>query len=163
MDTAPRRTIARIAVAVIFAVALTACGQGDETTAADGSTEPPTPTSAASSATPGPDPSASATEPADSTAPTEPTETSSAAPDNTAQVTIADFAFGPSRTEVDAGQQVEWTNTDSAGHTVKLDGVESSGVVKTDEGFAHTFTEPGAIDYRCELHSDMTGTVVVTG
>lgn len=61
-----------------------------------------------------------------------------------------------------AGQRVEWMNTDSAGHTIKLDGVESSGVVKTDQRFAHTFAEPGTVDYRCELHSDMTGTVTVT-
>jgi plastocyanin len=78
-------------------------------------------------------------------------------------VSIVDFAFQPASIEVAAGSTVTWTNTGAAPHTVTADnGAFDSGQLKPGATFSQTFTTPGTYTYHCEIHPQMTGTVVVT-
>lgn len=85
-----------------------------------------------------------------------------AAAQNTAEVKIDNFSFGPQSITVAAGSTVKWTNRDDIPHTVvSTDGVFKSRVLDTDESFAFTFNKPGNYSYFCSVHPKMTGTVVV--
>lgn len=78
-------------------------------------------------------------------------------------VTIAGFAFDPASLTVKVGATVTWTNKDTATHTVVWDdGSQGSGSL-TDGGapYARTFDTPGTFAYKCGLHGQMTGTIVV--
>jgi plastocyanin len=78
-------------------------------------------------------------------------------------VSIVDFAFQPTSIEVPAGSTVTWTNAGAATHTVTADdGTFDSGQLKPGANFSQTFTTPGTYTYHCEIHPQMTGTVVVT-
>src|SRR5215208_1291768 len=78
-------------------------------------------------------------------------------------VSIVDFAFQPASLEVASGSTVTWTNTGAAPHTVTADnGAYDSGQLKPGTSFSQTFTTPGTYTYHCEIHPQMTGTVVVT-
>ena len=79
-------------------------------------------------------------------------------------VSIVDFAFQPASIEVPAGSTVTWTNAGAAPHTVTADdGSFDSGQLKPGATFSQTFSTPGTYTYHCEIHPQMTGTVVVTG
>lgn len=82
-----------------------------------------------------------------------------------ADVIIEGFAFDPQTIEIAAGDTVTWTNNDSAQHTVTLDPAGSgfaSGGLAQGATFENTFETPGSFDYFCEIHPNMTGTVVVS-
>jgi plastocyanin len=74
------------------------------------------------------------------------------------------FAFDPGSITIKAGDTVEWTNETSAPHTATADGGEfDSGRLRPGAPpFSHTFNAPDNIDYHCEIHPSMTGTVIVT-
>ena len=80
-----------------------------------------------------------------------------------AAVTIVDFAFQPASLEVTAGTTVTWTNSGAAPHTVTADnGAFDSGRLAPGASFSQTFDAAGTVMYHCEIHSQMTGTIVVT-
>jgi len=77
-------------------------------------------------------------------------------------VTIVDFAFEPNAIEVNVGDTVTWTNTGNAPHTATADdGTFDSGTLNNGGTFSHTFATAGTVAYHCELHPDMTGTIVI--
>lgn len=79
-----------------------------------------------------------------------------------AQVQIANFRFEPQTLEIPAGSSVTWRNTDEEIHSIfAADGSFSSPGMDTDETFTRTFTAPGTYVYRCALHPQMSGTIVV--
>jgi plastocyanin len=82
-----------------------------------------------------------------------------------AAVEIRDFSFAPAQLEVAAGQQVQWTNTDSAPHTVTFDdpGVDSSDELAEGEQFSTALDRAGEYRYICALHPQMQAVVTVTG
>jgi plastocyanin len=135
-----------LALLVIAAALLAACG-GDS---ANGSS--PTPT-----ATETPTPTATET-------PT-PTESPGSGGGATVEVSIKDFAFTPAKIEIEAGTTVVWTNEDSVIHTVTsatgddLDsppsGLFDSGNMEQGDTFSYTFDEPGGYDYFCIPHATM--------
>jgi len=64
-----------------------------------------------------------------------------------------------------------WTNNDETAHTVTADHsyaegysgkFNSKGVIKPGEVYEFLFTEPTELDYHCEPHPWMTGTLIVT-
>ena len=56
-----------------------------------------------------------------------------------------------------------WSNSDTVTHTVTADdGSFASGLVKKATSWAHTFATPGTFTYFCEIHPEMTGTVIAT-
>lgn len=78
-------------------------------------------------------------------------------------VHIQGFAFSPTPVTVAAGDTVTWDNHDSAPHTVSsTDGKFSgSSTLAKDATFSRTFSAPGTYNYRCNIHTSMTGTVTV--
>jgi plastocyanin len=80
----------------------------------------------------------------------------------TAAVQIENFKFGPATLEIAAGDTVTWTNHDDEIHALSSeDGSFRSGGIEGDTVFSHTFAKPGTYPYRCTLHPQMTGTIVV--
>jgi len=85
-----------------------------------------------------------------------------APPNQSNQVKIDNFTFGPKTVTVPAGTTITWANRDDIPHTVvSTDNAFKSKVLDTDQEFSYTFTKPGKFDYFCSIHPKMTGTVVV--
>lgn len=78
----------------------------------------------------------------------------------TTEVSVVDNRFDPQVIEVAAGDTVTWTWNGSAPHDVDGDGFQSE--VQTSGTFEHTFDTSGEYEYVCNIHSGMTGLVVVT-
>ena len=76
-------------------------------------------------------------------------------------VTIKDFAFSPASVDIKVGESVTWTNEDSATHNVEGDGGISSGDLANGQTYTKTFDTAGTYAYKCAIHPNMTGTVVV--
>ena len=77
-------------------------------------------------------------------------------------VSISNFAFDPTSITIKVGDAVSWTNNDSATHTVvAVDGSFKSGDLGQGATFENTFTTAGTFAYKCSIHPNMTGTVVV--
>ncbi len=77
-------------------------------------------------------------------------------------VEIKDFAFVPASATVSVGDAVTWTNADSAPHTATADdGSFDTGTLNQDGSESVTFDTAGTFPYHCEIHPEMTGTVVV--
>ncbi|MBI3635852.1 MAG: cytochrome P460 family protein [Candidatus Rokubacteria bacterium] len=80
-----------------------------------------------------------------------------------ADVTIANFAFGPNKVTVAPGKPVTWVNTDGSPHQIAI----TSGTPGRSEmllkGQSHTqsFATAGVYDYMCGLHPSMKGQIEV--
>jgi plastocyanin len=79
-----------------------------------------------------------------------------------------DFRFRPANITITAGQSVTWTNTSGSVHNVTADdGSFASGALAISNGdivggsFSHRFAAAGTFSYRCTIHPQMIGTVVV--
>ena len=80
------------------------------------------------------------------------------------EVAIDKFKFEPMNLTIAAGTTVTWINKDKTPHSViGGDGPVSfkSAGMDTDDKYEFTFTKPGTYKYRCSLHPQMTGTIVV--
>lgn len=80
----------------------------------------------------------------------------------TKSVEIANFAFSPTVITVEVGATVTWTNKDEDAHTVAITGTAVSKPLQSGDSYAHTFGQPGTYTYRCTIHPNMRGMVVVT-
>ena len=74
----------------------------------------------------------------------------------------------PYKAGVMVGDELTWTNTDSAAHTVTSgsanegpSGEFNSSLVFAGESFSHTFNSVGEVPYFCMVHPWMEGIVVV--
>ncbi|HSW79042.1 MAG TPA: cupredoxin family copper-binding protein [Candidatus Babeliales bacterium] len=84
---------------------------------------------------------------------------------STNEVEIEDMAFKPDNITVKKGAAVTWTNKDSTAHTVtENDGKNgpSSQLLNQGQSYTFTFSETGSFQYRCTIHPNMSGTVIVT-
>jgi plastocyanin len=80
----------------------------------------------------------------------------------TADVKIDNFSFGPAALTVPVGTTITWTNRDDIPHTVvSTEGVFKSKVLDTDEKFSFTFSKAGTYPYFCSIHPKMTGKIIV--
>lgn len=78
-----------------------------------------------------------------------------------ADVNIVNFGYEEPEFTTTVGETVTWINTGAAPHTVTGDGFDS-GIIRTDGGWTHEFSEPGTYEYWCTNHEGaMTGTIVV--
>ena len=78
-------------------------------------------------------------------------------------VTIANNLFSPSPVTLTAGGTVTWVNNDTVTHTATADDQSfASGLLKRTTSWSHTFATPGTFTYFCEIHPEMTGTVIAT-
>ena len=79
-----------------------------------------------------------------------------------AQIRIQDFRFDPPTLEVVAGATVTWVNLDEEVHAVTSpQGLFTSPGLDGEERFSYRFEKPGTYEYRCSLHPQMQGVVVV--
>ncbi len=80
-----------------------------------------------------------------------------------ADVCIEGSTFDPGSVAVSAGDTVTWTNLDGIQHTVTSDDdAFDSGNIDGEADLEQTFDEAGEFAYHCEIHNQMTGTVVVS-
>jgi plastocyanin len=78
----------------------------------------------------------------------------------TATVDIRNIAFNPKSLTIHPGQTVAWKFDDgSIAHNVTGTGWSSPD--RTSGYYSHTFATPGTYSYRCTIHSNMDGQVVV--
>jgi len=132
------------AVALLAAIALAACSSaGPATTPSPGSPAPATPR-------PMPIPTAIPT----------PTPAVCADP---CSVGIVGVAFQPVTRHVTVGTTVTWTNRDPTTHTVTFaNGQVDSLDMPPGASFHHLFDTTGTFSYRCVIHADMLGSIIVT-
>lgn len=81
-------------------------------------------------------------------------------------VDIRNMAYTPASITVAKGTTVTWTNNDGVAHTVtESDGQTGPDSPSIQPGTAYSFIykNAGTYHYRCTFHSQMAGTVVVTG
>jgi plastocyanin len=78
-------------------------------------------------------------------------------------VEIKDFAFNPPEITVPVGGSITWTNGDAAPHTATGLDREAlqSGAIAPGESFTQAFESAGTIEYFCEFHPNMKGSIVV--
>jgi plastocyanin len=78
-------------------------------------------------------------------------------------VAIQNMGFEPNNVSLETGDTVEWTNRMGMAHTVTPDKDEfpGSGSLSPDETFSHLFDAAGTVNYHCEIHPFMTGSVTV--
>ena len=131
---------ARLAVATIAVMALAACSSGAAATGTPGAAATGTPGTAAAAAC----------------APSTATGTVTAG--------IKDFAFDPTAVSAKVGDVITWTNNGAASHTVTVDnqsGCDST--VAAGATTSLTFSAAGSYPFHCKIHSQMTGTITITG
>ena len=69
--------------------------------------------------------------------------------------------FKPSTLCVKAGQEVLFKNSETAIHTVDIDGKNESGNMRKGDEFRWTPPKPGAYDITCEFHPQMKAIITV--
>jgi plastocyanin len=80
----------------------------------------------------------------------------------TNEVWMQNTAFNPSTITVTKNTTVKWTNKDGMNHTVTSDSSWfDSGIVSSGGTYSRQFTATGTFPYRCTIHSNMTGKVIV--
>lgn len=128
------------------ALTLAACGGDEEAAPAEASTP-------AASATPASTPPASP-----------PASAGKPAPSPGQSVAIEDFAFAPKAIQAKVGERITWSNDDAAAHTVtaKSGGELNSGTLAQGDSYWFTPEKAGTIEYFCEIHPSMVGTIEVS-
>src|SRR5215813_7607718 len=78
------------------------------------------------------------------------------------EIDIRNFTFLPATVEVRAGSAVTWVNDDEEIHSIlSSEGLFTSPALDEAGRFTYRFEKPGTYEYRCALHPQMKGTVVV--
>jgi plastocyanin len=90
-----------------------------------------------------------------------PYPTSTPVPDGLSFVNVVDFGYMPSVTRIRVGQTVVWQNGGRELHDVTGDDDWHSGPIEGSSAYRHTFGFEGTFTYRCSVHPDMRGTIIV--
>lgn len=78
------------------------------------------------------------------------------------EVWIQNTSFNPASITVALNTAVTWVNKDGVSHTVSSSSGEfDSGNMTPGTNYTHLFNAKGVFPYNCNIHSNMTGTVVV--
>jgi plastocyanin len=143
-----------VASSLLGATALAGCGGDDDAS---------TPPAAAAAATPAHTASHESA-PAEKPAKKKPAAAPAEKPAGAVAADISGFAFSPANIEVEVGQEITWTNQDSAPHTVTATSGATFDSGTLDQGKSYTWkaTKAGTVEYFCEIHPDMVGTITVT-
>ena len=76
------------------------------------------------------------------------------------------YAFVPATLTVKVGTEVTWSNDSNAPHTVSSDmglfDTSNPLGINPSQTYAFTFTKPGLYSYYCNIHTYMTGKIIVT-
>lgn len=84
-----------------------------------------------------------------------------AVPPGAAVVDQDNLAFRPKKLLVRPGETVYFVNSESAVHTVTIDGKNESGTMKRNDVFMWTPSRTGEYKITCDFHAKMRATVVV--
>lgn len=77
-------------------------------------------------------------------------------------IAIRNFAFVPAELAALRGQGITVTNEDKAPHTITaVDGSFDSGELAQGQSFTFAPVSPGTVNYICDLHQYMKGTLTV--
>ena len=154
--TATRPAVAAAATSAPAAVATTAPAPAPAATA---TTAPPPPAPAATTAPPPPPPPAATTAPPPPAPPAPPAVSA-------LSVSIVDFAFTPAQLTARVGSAVTVTarNTGQVSHTFSIIGGSSTGTLTPGASGTVTFTatQMGTMNFRCDIHNSMMGSISVT-
>ena len=75
-------------------------------------------------------------------------------------VAMTGYAYQPAELTINKDETVTWTNQDSAKHDVVGSNFKSS-LFGKGESFSQTFNETGTFDYKCSIHPNMIGKIIV--
>jgi plastocyanin len=82
-------------------------------------------------------------------------------PRDSLRVKMREVEYVPARAAVRRGAKVTWVNRDRVAHTVtvgsELNSTLDSGEVQPGDSFGHRFDDPGDVEYRCTIHTQMRG------
>jgi plastocyanin len=70
--------------------------------------------------------------------------------------------FIPKELSVKVGETVYFKNSETALHTVNIDGKNVSGNMKKNDVFTWVFQQPGSYKITCDYHPQMKATITVT-
>lgn len=82
-------------------------------------------------------------------------------PEGAPEVDQDGLAFKPSELTVKTGEAVYFKNSETAIHTVDINGKNESGTMKKGDVFTFTFDTPGEYKITCEFHPQMKATITV--
>jgi plastocyanin len=78
------------------------------------------------------------------------------------KVSIQNSKFSPESLTIPVNSTVIWTNNDDMPHNVVSEtGSFDSGNLSGGNTYSHQFTNGGTFTYKCTLHSNMSGTIIV--
>lgn len=80
-------------------------------------------------------------------------------PSGALRIDMDGLDFRPTELTVPAGETVYFTNSESALHTVDIDGEDLSGDMRRDAVFAHVFEQAGEYKITCKYHPQMKATI----
>jgi plastocyanin len=69
--------------------------------------------------------------------------------------------FRPGRLTVDRGTRIRWVNAGSLSHTTTSDDGDWDRRLSPGDTFTRRFRRAGTFSYRCTIHPEMRGTIVV--
>jgi plastocyanin len=86
-----------------------------------------------------------------------------AAQNGEVKLNISQFKFGDGNPlTIKKGTKVTWTNQDTAPHTATADNNSwDSGTLQKGQSFSFVFDKAGTVKYHCEVHPNMTHTIIV--
>jgi plastocyanin len=158
------RGILTIGIVVVAALAL----GGRQPTEPPAPTPQPTPVPATSTPAPTPRPTATAEPFVErivsriSRETPAPYPTSTPRPAGQQFVSIVDFGYMPSVLRIKVGETVVWQNGGRELHDVTGEDDWHSGPIEGPTEYRHTFGFEGTFAYRCSVHPDMRGTIIVS-
>ncbi len=82
-------------------------------------------------------------------------------PDGAPFIDQHSLKFNPKALTAKAGEEVFFKNSETALHTVTIDGTNESGTMKRDAVFSWTPPGPGEYKITCEFHPQMKATITV--
>jgi plastocyanin len=78
-------------------------------------------------------------------------------------VSVVDFAFQPTDVAAKVGQVIAFSNTGSSAHTATLDGGQcATPTIQVGKSDGLVFSAAGTYKFHCSIHSQMTGTIVIS-
>jgi plastocyanin len=82
---------------------------------------------------------------------------------NAVTVHMQNLSYNPATVEIPVGGTVTWVNDDPVPHTATARdrSLLQSGTIAPGQSFSQTFDMAGTIEYFCEFHANMNGTIVV--
>lgn len=91
----------------------------------------------------------------------EPVDFGDELPDGAPRIDQDNLTFKPSSLTVQTGEAVYFTNSETARHTVTIEGENESGDMRRGDVFSFTFATPGEYKITCDYHPQMRATITV--